>query len=678
MNKHLISAIIFLMTLSLLGIIGFQLFWINHALQLKEEQFDRQVNDALKKVVEKLETHEAVDVITDQIKEIHLTQSETAPAEEILSEPKTNRSKPKLVKKSTPASNTIITTTIPAEKKTFTKTLTFPAMQVLDTATLRRLTHLKTIVDTVRLHEHVNQKFVWVQGDSSFRTVYFQDTARRTAFTRGRTLRPASVEKISVHPVKVDTARIKGFRISTDHLVVLNNQLPATQGFFSDQPENRVHIRYSPAAANVMAASPALLTNSTALTAITGNKPVSPTLKIKHPANPEKPKPAAPASKITDQRKKVTAKTNQLTEVVQKMAVEYVRKKLPLEKRLPKSQLDSLVKNELWQAGIHLPFEYAVKQGPHRRQMPIRTVNFSPAETESQYAIRLFPNDIYIEPNYLTLQFPDRNAYLLHSFRYLMGFSALFTLIMLSTFLVTVHTILKQKKISEIKNDFINNMTHEFKTPLATISLAVDAIANPKILDNKDRVKKYAGIIRDENKRMHQQVENVLQMALLDKQELKLNLQTVALHPLILQAAQNMHLLLESKAGNIQLDLAATDPEVLADEAHLGNVIGNLLDNAIKYSVAPPEITITTTGGQGCVHLTVTDKGMGMSRDTQHRIFDKFYRVSTGNLHPVKGFGLGLAYVKAIVLAHNGQISVKSEVGRGSSFQIILPLIKPA
>jgi len=251
--------------------------------------------------------------------------------------------------------------------------------------------------------------------------------------------------------------------------------------------------------------------------------------------------------------------------------------------------------------------------------------------------------------------------------------SLLLTIIILITFSITIFMILRQKKLSDIKSDFINNMTHEFKTPIATISLAVDSINNPKIIENQKEVKYYTGIIREENQRMNNQVENVLRMSLLDKHDLEFNIAETDIHELISQAIAKLSLLLKERKGSISTSLDASDPIVQVDSDHMTNALLNLLDNAIKYSEGAPEISVSTKDTSNGIILKVSDKGMGMSRDVSHRIFDKFYRKTSGNIHNIKGFGLGLSYVKAIIDAFNGKIKVISEPGKGSTFEVILP-----
>jgi two-component system, OmpR family, phosphate regulon sensor histidine kinase PhoR len=245
--------------------------------------------------------------------------------------------------------------------------------------------------------------------------------------------------------------------------------------------------------------------------------------------------------------------------------------------------------------------------------------------------------------------------------------------LILSCFVYTINIIWRQKKVSEMKTDFINNMTHEFKTPIATISLATDSIINPGILSNPEKVQRFVNIIKQENKRMNSQVEKVLQMALIDKRDFSLKLVPINLHEVIQAALENINLRVEKREGSAKAILNATTPIVEGDLTHVSNMINNLLDNAEKYSAERPEITILSRNVPNGVEITVQDKGIGMSKEARKQIFDKFYRVPTGNLHDVKGFGLGLSYVKAMMTAHKGQVEVKSELGKGSSFMLTFP-----
>jgi two-component system phosphate regulon sensor histidine kinase PhoR len=249
-----------------------------------------------------------------------------------------------------------------------------------------------------------------------------------------------------------------------------------------------------------------------------------------------------------------------------------------------------------------------------------------------------------------------------------------FTLMIIAAFYVTVSALLRQKKLSEIKNDFINNMTHEFKTPLATISLAVDALRNEKVVQDREKSGYFTGIIKEENKRMNKQVETILQASLLDRQEQQLNLKSLHAHNIIKEALENVRLQLEGKGGSSELQLNAKSDLIEADEVHLMNVITNLIDNAIKYSKDNLLIRISTHSTTRNLVIRIEDNGIGMTKETQRRIFEKFYRAHTGNLHNVKGFGLGLSYVKTIVEAHQGRIKVESTVGKGTTFTLEFPI----
>jgi two-component system, OmpR family, phosphate regulon sensor histidine kinase PhoR len=269
---------------------------------------------------------------------------------------------------------------------------------------------------------------------------------------------------------------------------------------------------------------------------------------------------------------------------------------------------------------------------------------------------------------------PDVKSFVFKSLGWMIAGAILFTFILIAAFYLTVSTMLKQKKLSEIKGDFINNMTHELKTPLATISLAVDAMRNEKVLQDRGKMDYFSGIIKEENKRMNKQVETILQAAQLDKQEIQLNLKPLHIHEIIQRAMDNLRLQLQEKNGAIDARLNANNDLMQADEVHLTNLVSNLLDNAVKYSKDNPAIKISTKNIGKNIRIVIEDNGIGMTKETLKRIFEKFYRAHTGNLHNVKGFGLGLSYVKTIVDAHEGVIKAESVMGKGSSFTIDFPL----
>lgn len=273
---------------------------------------------------------------------------------------------------------------------------------------------------------------------------------------------------------------------------------------------------------------------------------------------------------------------------------------------------------------------------------------------------------------------PESNRVVFTQLRWRIIVAGIFTLIIFAAFYLTVNTLLRQKKLSEIKNDFINNMTHEFKTPLATISLAVDAMKNDKVLNDKNKMSYFSNIIKEENQRMNRQVETILKAALLDKQRVDLVLKPVHMHKVINDVADNFALQLEEKKGKIELKLQAANDLVEADEVHLPNLINNLLDNSVKYAKdnVAPHICISTSANGKNIIFRLEDNGIGMNRETLKKIFEKFYRAHTGNLHNIKGFGLGLSYVKTMVEAHGGSIRADSTPGKGSVFTLELPLKK--
>jgi len=355
----------------------------------------------------------------------------------------------------------------------------------------------------------------------------------------------------------------------------------------------------------------------------------------------------------------------------------------PLLQRFTPDYLDNLLKEELQNRGINLGFDYGVfsyagnvfdfiqARDDKNDDKTLKTT--AQCLMNSPYKVALFKNDGLQRPGRLIIHFPNVRGHVRGTIWGMLAGAVLFTGIILFCFVYTIQVIFRQKKLSEIKNDFLNNMTHEFKTPIATISLAADSIENPRILNNQDKIKRFAGIIRQENKRMNKQVERVLQMAMLDKKDVEMRWKQIDLHTIIEEAVETLSLQVERKDGQIRTELSGTAALVEGDETHISNVIHNLLDNANKYSYEKPNITVSTTNTEKGIEVSVRDKGIGMSKDALKHIFDKFYRVPTGNVHDVKGFGLGLSYVKAIIDAHKGNINVKSELGKGSEFTIYLP-----
>ena len=293
---------------------------------------------------------------------------------------------------------------------------------------------------------------------------------------------------------------------------------------------------------------------------------------------------------------------------------------------------------------------------------------------QSGFNIPLFPHDIFQRNDQLVLKLDGRLNFVLMNMLPMLLSSGLFSLIIVLGFAYTVHVIFKQKRLADIKNDFINNMTHEFKTPIATIALANESIKDKRVFGNPEKLDYYTGVIKDENQRMLLQVENVLRMAQIDKGELRLKKEVTDMHDVIQNAINKVQLQVVQRNGKTTSSLEAMDHTVFVDGNHLLNVVINLLDNAIKYSIESPQIEIKTVSENGQFILKVKDNGIGMSKETLKQIFITFYRAQTGNVHDVKGFGLGLSYVKAIVEAHGGTIAAESELNLGSTFTLMLPL----
>jgi two-component system, OmpR family, phosphate regulon sensor histidine kinase PhoR len=377
---------------------------------------------------------------------------------------------------------------------------------------------------------------------------------------------------------------------------------------------------------------------------------------------------------IRRNEEKIKARVEKMQEVMQEWARGFADSDDDILKRIDPNTLDTIIKTELANRGLNLSYEYGVLRGNSHKLLFTKTEseNAEPL-AKSKYKTQLFPNDIFSKPDYLILNFPNSSRFVLASMWLMLASSSVFTLIILFVFTYTIQVIIRQKKLSDIKSDFINNMTHEFKTPIATISLAVDSMKDSRVSSDKEKLNYFAKIIREENRRMNVQVEHVLQMAQIDKGELKLQFTEVNLHDIIVHAVEQIKIQVESREGSIECMLDSTKPVIKGDALHLSNVVFNLLDNANKYSPEKPVIKISTNDSYQGIIIRVKDNGRGMSHEAQKKIFEKFYRVPTGNVHDVKGFGLGLSYVKAIIEQHGGWIHVRSELSKGSTFEIFLP-----
>jgi len=342
-----------------------------------------------------------------------------------------------------------------------------------------------------------------------------------------------------------------------------------------------------------------------------------------------------------------------------------------LESWVATGKLQKMIAAELAQSGVNTPFEFAIYN--NGLSTKVRSVNFK--YNTGTYNHPVFEDSEGSTRYKIIISFPEKKTFLFSSIVGITSLSLVFTLIIIIAYLSAINQLIKQKNISEIKTDFINNMTHEFKTPIATINLALDAIKNPKIFDDREKVQRYLQMIRDENKRMHAQVENVLQISRLDKKELDIVKEQADIHDVIEGAVEHVDLIIEERHGSLTRNFNAQRTTTLLNDVHFTNVLVNILDNAIKYSPDEPIIDISTENVKDFILIKIKDHGLGMNKATQKRIFEKFYREHTGDVHNVKGHGLGLAYVKRIIDDHNSHIYVESDKGKGSTFIIKMPLI---
>ncbi len=358
-----------------------------------------------------------------------------------------------------------------------------------------------------------------------------------------------------------------------------------------------------------------------------------------------------------------------------------------ISQRYSRYEIEEKLQDAFEENGLkNIHFEYAIVNN-NLGVYEMQSANFEKATADSlnykRKIIPVTPENNSLMPGvtfdeFFIIILPNFQKQLWASVIWMVMLSVVFTLVIIAAFYVTVKTLINQRKLSIIKSDFINNMTHEFKTPLATISLAVDALKNEKVLSDPDKMGYFSGIIKEENVRMNKHVETILQAALMEKRELKLNRTPVHIHELITTVTDNFKLRLHEKNGQLELLLNAKNDVLAVDEVHFRNVISNLLDNAIKYSKEeePVHIKIITH----CTHknfiVRVEDNGIGMNKETVKRVFEKFYRSHTGNIHNVKGFGLGMSYVKGVIDAHQGKIKVESVLGKGSRFTLEIPVTK--
>jgi two-component system phosphate regulon sensor histidine kinase PhoR len=571
MNKKLFTGIIVLMGISILGIITVQLIWMNNAIRVKNELFNRSVNEALNNTVEKLEDLHNFGIVNHMVFD------------------KSMQWRNQLGKE--------FQTPIP------------PPPPVVGRP------------DSI-LKSHQPVRII-------------------------RQLKPD--EKSSRIEIKVDAKKNKSGSVSYQ----INSENENDVFVFNDQP----------ASGNAVF----IFNNDTLITDVDSLYKIS-MVKIDSMLTRldtfEFLKP--------DVSKRAQIKASRLKRMANQVVTEISEWDV---NNIDEEQIQKVLTEELQNRNIPIEFEFGVLKDSAfigKNEAVTDSVKLS----QSEFQVNLYPNDIFQKNIRLALWFPGRESFIYRSLNWLLIASFLFSLIILMTFGLSVFYILRQKKVSEMKSDFINNMTHEFKTPIATISVATDSILNEKVVNNPEKIRYFAGMIKKENNRMNRQVEDILTISRLDRKDFEFKWEAVDVHELINDALQSIILQIEKRGGKVNLELNAANPLITTDQVHCTNVIYNLLDNAIKYSVNPPEIKITTANNSKGVLIAVEDKGIGMTKAAQSKIFERFYRQTSGNIHNVKGFGLGLNYVKAVLEANRGNITVQSEPGKGSRFEVFLPFVR--
>ena len=369
-----------------------------------------------------------------------------------------------------------------------------------------------------------------------------------------------------------------------------------------------------------------------------------------------------------DLKERIIGNISNKTIFIQNILNRMISGETKIENRIGAVQIDQLINDIFKKNNISHPFYYGIKDETNLYR--IKSEGFSLDYIRQTYEIQLFPNDILSARYYLVVYFKKSAKLLPDNIPREMIISIIITLILTITFAFIIFLILKQRRLSELKNDFINNMTHELKTPVSTISLASQMLSDNSINIDKNKIESITKIIGDESKRLEFQIEKVLQISLFEKGNIHFNIQDINIHEIIKLAVLNTDIKVKNKGGEIQVDLKSKNSNIKGDKLHLTNIFFNLLDNAVKYSKekVPPSIRVSTQNKSEGILIIISDNGVGISKEGQKKIFNKFYRVPTGDVHDVKGFGLGLSYVKRIIEEHKGSISVKSEINEGTSF----------
>jgi two-component system phosphate regulon sensor histidine kinase PhoR len=608
MKKKSIGFIIGLMGFALLGVMSMQLYFLRQSYQTQSDLFDRSVNDALNNVVSKLAKQDAINFLNKKAQIFDRIRGQREPSEH----------------------RTLITT---VEKRITKVNVGTPPKRKL-TARERRLNRLRDSLKKVLLSNQLDEEF-YTMAQSGELNLHFRYEEYTDEFgVIHQRMTDPKIVRVPANPaLKPKTVKLHKY----DTLMV-----------------DYMDPQFGKQVIQVVQINPLWLREQERRKSERRFNEVKKMLEEDSIENIQKASPQ--------------------TSVIANLADEYQKSNEPLTKRLNPFWIDSLLRFELHSKGIFLPFNYSVST--FNSDSVIYTsasytdnsnVNIIPANT---YQVPIFSKEVINDPGKIRISFPEKNSLILTKMTATMATSGALLLVLIICFGYTIFSILRQKKISEMKMDFINNMTHEFKTPVSTIMIASEALKDQEIVADKSRVARLANIIFEENQRLGNHIERVLNIARIEKNEFKLEIKQLDVNEMVTTVLDSMALKLQKHQVIANLHLDAQKPLIEADELHFSNVLYNLIDNAIKYSPKVPEITITTFNKNDEVVIRVADKGIGMNRDQQAKIFEQFYRIPTGNLHDVKGFGLGLSYVNTIVKKLNGTISVKSEKEKGSEFEL--------
>lgn len=612
MKRRSISLIIGLMSFALLGVVAMQYYFLKESYTLKSQLFDQAVNDALKNVSFKLEKHEAAAFLFQRA-----SAEKKANAENRL------REQQKIARNARKRIN-------PKEDPSI--------------AFIRKL------------------KADQAKSDSIFK---LRDSLLRNRYPNILVYNGP----VQDDPQETVTGVRYDFEEITDEFGVRQN---IVKQVFTDSPKPKKH-RIKRGSAVIDSIRQYVIVDP-----VLG--PVVKTIgKPNYLSNISAKELAAATKYDTPQKQQAknvklfldsVEKNNSKKELLDNIASEFQQVNIPLMNRIKPHIIDSLLLIELANNGIFLNYNYKISS--NRNTVLFRNAsNLSQEfEPENTYKAVLFPKDMVRESGFLVVNFPEKNSLILSNMNTIMASSVGLLFILVGSFAYTIFSILRQKKVTEMKNDFINNMTHEFKTPVATIMIASEALRDPEVNDDIKRVNKLAGIIYDENVRLGNHIERVLNIARIEKDDLKIESNPIDINDLISAVTDSMSLQLQKNKASVKLNLDAEKAVIMGDELHFSNMIFNLLDNAIKYSIKDPEIIINTFNRSSDLIITVSDNGIGMNRDQQKKIFEQFYRIPTGNLHDVKGFGLGLSYVNKMVKRMDGEITVRSEKDKGSEFEL--------